>query len=117
MEEIEVKKRIRIALEVYKENPTSLSKRFGVNQKTLNNQINSDTSLSLSTILLLLGALPNISLDWLISGVGEMQRTSAGVAITGSGNTTNGNDSAVVNRFLSIIEEKDRQIAQLISKL
>ena len=34
-----------------------------------------------------------------------------------SGNTTNGNDTATVNRFLSIIEEKDRQIAQLLQML
>ena len=44
---------------------------------------------------------------------GEVQ----GVAITGSGSGVNVNDSAVVNRFLSIIEEKDRQIAQLLQML
>lgn len=50
MVELEVKKRLRVALEAYNENPTSLAKKYGVNQKTLNNQINSDTSISLRHI-------------------------------------------------------------------
>ena len=35
----------------------------------------------------------------------------------GSGINTVNNDPNVINRFLSIIEEKDRQISELISKL
>ena len=50
MDEIGVKNRLRTALEAYNENPTSLAKKFGVNQKTLNNQINSDTAVSLRHI-------------------------------------------------------------------
>ena len=68
MKESEVKTRLRAALEAHNENPSSLAKRFGVNQKTLNNQINSDTSVSLSTILLVAEALPDVSTEWLLRG-------------------------------------------------
>ncbi len=72
MEENDVKTRLRVALEACNENPTSLARKYGVNQKTLNNQINSDTMISLSTILLISDALPNISLEWLLRGEGDM---------------------------------------------
>lgn len=62
------------------------------------------------------GLLEKFSAAFGIS-IAALYGETAGVAITGSGNTTNGNDSAVVNRFLSIIEEKDRQIAQLLKML
>lgn len=52
-------------------NPTQLSKMFNANQKTLNSQINQSTTLSVSTILLILEAVPSLSAEWLLRGVGE----------------------------------------------
>lgn len=75
----EVKSRLRTALEAYNSNPTNISKKFGVNQKTLNNQINSNTAVSLSTILLISEALPEMSLEWLLRGKGDMSLASAPV--------------------------------------
>lgn len=62
------------------------------------------------------GLLEKVSAAFGIS-IAALYGETQGVAITGNGNTTNGNDSTVVNRFLSIIEEKDRQIAQLLKML
>ena len=62
------------------------------------------------------GLLEKVSTVFGIS-IASLYGETPGVAITGNGNTTNGNDSTVVNRFLSIIEEKDRQIAQLLKML
>lgn len=62
------------------------------------------------------GLLEKVSAAFGIS-IAALYGETAGVAITGSGNVANGNDSQVVNRFLSIIEEKDRQIAQLLQML
>lgn len=73
MEE-DVKMRIRELLADYQSNPTQLSKRFGVNQKTLNSQINDSTTLSASTILLILQAFPEVSAEWLLRGVGEIRK-------------------------------------------
>lgn len=72
MDESAVKQRIREVLTVKESNPTKLSKDFSVNQKTLNNQINSDVQLSSSTILLILKAFPDLSAEWLLRGEGSM---------------------------------------------
>lgn len=110
---MEVKSRLRAALEAYNENPTSLSKRFGVNQKTLNNQINSDTAMSLSTILLISEALPDVSLEWLLRGRGEMELKSKAEMVF-IGNTadngsrqTFGNTTTTNNYSGCVDEEKD----------
>ena len=76
MEE-DVKRRIKEVLVDYQSNPTQLSKQFGVNQKTLNSQINSATTLSVSTILLVLKAFPDVSAEWLLRGYGKMKNSTA----------------------------------------
>lgn len=72
MDEIVVKQRIRDILSIKDSNPTKLSKEYSVNQKTLNNQINSDIQLASSTILLILDAFKDVSAEWLMRGTGEM---------------------------------------------
>lgn len=67
-----VRERIRLVLENNNSNPNKLSKKYSMNQKTLNNQINSDVQLSASTILLILSEFPNISSEWLLRGEGNM---------------------------------------------
>ena len=67
-----VKQRIRIVLDRFNSNPTTLAKEHSVNQKTLNNQINSNTQLSSSTILLILESFEKVSAEWLLRGKGEM---------------------------------------------
>ncbi len=64
--------RIREVLKEFSSNPTQLAKQFSVNQKTLNSQINDTTTLSVSTILLILKAFPELSAEWLLRGTGEM---------------------------------------------
>lgn len=77
MDEAKLKERLRQTLSDYGTNPTQLARRFGVNQKTLNSQINGDTAVSASTILLVLSAFPDLSADWLLRGStpeSELQR-------------------------------------------
>lgn len=123
MDEIGVKSRLRTALEAYNENPTSLAKKFGVNQKTLNNQINSDTAVSLSTILLISEALPEISLEWLLRGRGEMKPKAVP---TVNSNNINSNVNSKVNESTGMLPEsfvrdmlaeKDKQIQTLLEIL
>ena len=66
-----VRERIRRVLAEKGLNPTQLSRMFNVNQKTLNSQINGTTTISVSTILLVLKAIPNLSTEWLFRGTGE----------------------------------------------
>ncbi len=64
------------------------------------------------------GLLEKVSAAFGIS-IAALYGETQGVAINGSGSGVNvsNNDTAIVNRFLSIIEEKDRQIAQLLAKI
>lgn len=71
-----VKERIKKILLEKKISLTQLSKQCGVNQKTLNNQINSVTQLSASNILLILSNFEDISAEWLLRGRGEMYLSS-----------------------------------------
>lgn len=72
MEE-EVKSRMQLILKEFETNPTQLANQFGVNQKTLNSHINGNTAVSLSTILLILKAFPEVSAEWLLRGDGNMK--------------------------------------------
>ena len=78
------------------------------------------TSDSIEKILL---AYPDLSADWLLTGRGEMllkcnegSSPAQGIAFSSNGSGANA-VTAIINQFLSIIEEKDRQIARLIEKL
>lgn len=110
MSEQDVKSRLRLVLEAHNENPTRLAKRFSVNQTTLNNQINKDTAIALSTILLIAQAIPEISLEWLLRGIGKMSLTSAPEEnsgniqnIHGDGNHHNTNGKAD-DRYIAHLE-------------
>lgn len=86
-------------------------------QKRLNRQLSHNAAVTLDTLLRILEVCPDVSADWLLRG------TDKGVSASEYYNNISGekvvtrNDADVINRFLSIIEEKDRQIAQLIAKL
>ena len=69
-----IKERLQEVLSANHSNPTQLAKAFKVNQKTLNSQINGDTAVSASTLLLILDAF-DISAEWLMRGEGDMLRT------------------------------------------
>ena len=64
------------------------------------------------------GLLEKVSAAFGVS-IASLYGETPGVAITGSGSGVNvhNNDADVISRFLSIIEEKDRQIAQLLQML
>lgn len=92
-------------------------------QKRLNRQLSHGATISLDTLLLILEACPGLSADWLLLGRGEMLRcepessaSDFSQAIKG-GKTDIQNDADITNRFLSALEEKDRQIERLIDLL
>lgn len=103
-----VKQRIKQVLSAFDSNPTQLSKLFGVNQKTLNNQINGDVMLSINTILLIKTAFPDIGLTWLITGEGEE-----------IDNYAQTNHAPITdNKFaMELIEKKDAKIKPLERKI
>lgn len=68
----DVRKRLQQVMLEYDSNPTQLAGIYKVNQKTLNNHINGNVEVSVSTILLVLDAFPDLSADWLLRGKGDM---------------------------------------------
>lgn len=60
---------------IVKENSKSeneFAKAIGMNQKTLNQQLKGDRSLSLDTILKIISSFDHINVDWLMTGKGDM---------------------------------------------
>ena len=117
MTEQEVKKRLKIALEAHNENPTRLSRKYGVNQTTLNNQVNGDTAISLSTILLILDVCTDVSAEWLLRGTGEMTGKPASESNSHNVNSrvNCGNNSLPEGFVRELLAEKDKQIQMLLS--
>ena len=70
----DVRKRLQQVMLEYDSNPTQLAGIYKVNQKTLNNHINGNVEVSVSTILLVLDAFPDLSADWLLRGFGDMRK-------------------------------------------
>lgn len=115
-----VRERIRLVLKNNNSNPNKLSKKYSMNQKTLNNQINSDVQLSASIILLILSEFPNISSEWLLRGEGNMIKPQheqtvepQPALISAEGNTPEAsvlyhiyNDT--INRMKELVEENTK---------
>lgn len=81
---------------------------------------------SADIIIKISSACPDLNLNWLFRGdeggamlLGEDTNTKdvMPLAIHGNGSGVITNDKELMSKFLSIIEEKDRQIARLIEKL
>lgn len=116
-----VLQRFREFIEKNRMSVTSLGKKIGVPQATLNSQIRGDRALSLLTISALLDYFPDVSAEWLLRGKGEMLLTgSAPVvseaqnAIVGNHNTGN-NAGGLSEEFVkSVLDEKDKQINQFL---
>ena len=66
--------RIREILDKYDLSVTSLAKKIGVVQATLNRQLTGENSLSLDTVNAILYYYKEISAEWLLRGEGEMMK-------------------------------------------
>ena len=75
----DVRKRLQQVMVEYDCNPTKLAGIYKVNQKTLNNHINGNVEVSVSTILLVLDAFHDLSADWLLRGKGDMHLLPGGL--------------------------------------
>ncbi len=95
----------------------------GLNQKTINDQINGTAKIGAVTLSALLAYRPDLSAEWLLRGTGDMLITNKPMEINidnsnrghhnniGSGTQTN--NSGDTEMWKKIIAEKDAQIAEL----
>ncbi len=93
METNEVKSRLLVALKNSNGNTDFLAQKLGISPKILNSQLYGNRPMSLNSILCIADVLPEISLDWLLRGKGEMVRKDVFIAT----NNTHSNFSSDTN--------------------
>lgn len=74
MKELVLQRIIRLSKEK-SNSENQFAKLIGANQKTINQQLKKERSLSLDTILSVLSSFEDISAEWLLRGEGEMYKT------------------------------------------
>ena len=99
--------RIKAIMNHYNLSVNAFSAKIGANQVTINQQMNGDRKVSLDTILKIVNSFDLISAQWLLTGKGEMLKSSSSkeesVPITNE-------------RLFSIIEIQQRTIENLSKK-
>lgn len=115
--ENDVKARISVVLNENGLTENKLSDGDASTQKRLNRQLSHGAALTVETLLLILDACPNVSADWLLRGI--KPTPSANSSVVGDNNIANNsnttvNDADAVRLLASQLEEKDKQINQLL---
>ena len=96
-----------------------MSRELGVDAGTFGNILNGNRGVSAGLLLKFLETYPSVSAEWLMRGVGSMFAADGHV---GGENIANNNNSQInagdtINRLVSLLEEKDKQINQLLQIL
>lgn len=91
---------------------------FGCSQSALSNKLGGRYRVDLDMVVTLLTMFNELSPDWLLLGEGPMLRKPQINQNNVSGDNIQG-DNAVINKgdcvkFIEMLQEKDRQIAELI---
>ena len=96
---------------------TDNKKDYQAKQKRYNSQINGSASLSVSTISDILSTFNDISVCWLINGVGEMTNTAGSNPEYNNIDTMNTDFMSVFNYFQNEINLKNNEIDSLLKKV
>lgn len=96
-----------------------MSRELGVDAGTFGNILNGNRGVSAGLLSKFLETYPSVSAEWLVRGVGSMFAADGHV---GGENIANNNNSQInagdtINRLVSLLEEKDKQINQLLQIL
>ena len=96
-----------------------MSRESGVDAGTFGNILNGNRGVSAGLLSKFLETYPSVSAEWLMRGIGSMYAADGRV---GSENIANNNNSQInagdtINRLVSLLEEKDKQINQLLQIL
>ena len=96
---------------------TDNKKDYQAKQKRYNSQINGSASLSVSTISDILCTFNDISVYWLINGVGEMTNTDGSIPESNIIDSMNTDFMSVFNYFQNEINLKNNEIDSLRKKI
>lgn len=128
-----IKQRVQMVFAEFKITVNRFALQCGLNQKTINDQINGTAKIGAVTLLALLTYRPDLSAEWLLRGVGDMIKTqeintivikndASGNSvrtgnITGDNNVVGThNDIPTMNGaqdYKCLLAEKDKQILAL----
>lgn len=100
--------RIKAIMNFYNLSVNAFAAKIAANQVTINQQMNGDRKVSLDTVLKIINSFDLVSSEWLLTGKGEMLKSSLTFKDE-SGSITN-------ERLLSIIESQQRTIENLSKK-
>lgn len=120
-----INERIKTILElVYKGNVTAMAKATYIKRTTINSIVGADEVSPRYEVLKNIAEIssPRISMEWLVRGTGDMvleDKASDNIASNNkyNKNSNNINGSDTIDRLMSLLEEKDRQISELIKKI
>ena len=99
--------RIKAIMNHYNLSVNAFSAKIGANQVTINQQMNGDRKVSLDTILKIVNSFDLISAQWLLTGKGEMLKSSS----------SKEESAPITNeRLFSVIESQQRTIENLSKK-
>ena len=99
--------RIKAIMNHYNLSVNAFSAKIGANQVTINQQMNGDRKVSLDTITKIVNSFDLISAQWLLTGKGEMLKSSS----------SKEESAPITNeRLFSIIESQQRTIENLSKK-
>lgn len=123
-----INERIKHVLDtLYKGNVTAMAKATYIKRTTLSSIVGADGNTPGFDVIMKIAEITSrrVSMEWLIRGVGDMflseKKTSPLVDNSGSNNrihdVNNINNGETINRLLSIVEQKDKQINALLAIL
>ena len=121
-----INERIKLVLDtLYKGNVTAMAKATYIKRTTLSSIVGADGNTPGFDVIMKIAEITShpISMEWLIRGSGDMflgkKETTPLVDNSGSNNrihdVCNINNGDTINRLLSIVEQKDKQINTLLS--
>ena len=100
-----------------------MSRQLDVDPGTFGNILNGKRGISAELLIKFLQVYPSVSAEWLMRGIGEMDATGkegvvvSGNSVGGIGTFSNINAGDTINRLIDRLEEKDKQINQLLQLL
>jgi len=114
-----VSNRIRQFLKDNRYTVRELASMLKVNEGTLANKLNGTRGMDLETVCALLELFPHLSADWLLMGHGSMLRQyemgTHILQVNDEGDNIQKNITGTdCRQFIDMLQEKDRQIAELI---
>lgn len=100
-----------------------MSRKLEVDPGTFGNILNGKRGIPAELLIKFLQVYPSVSAEWLMRGIGEMDATGkdgvvvSGNSVGGIGTFSNINAGDTINRLVALLEEKDKQINQLLQLL